>query len=218
MNARSLLVAGVAAGAVLALATAPFAQTRGAATRAAAPATAPSLSFGAPIPGMCVYSEGQIFGQSQVGQSVSARMKMLATSVNAELKPEADAISAEKKTLDASASTMDQAQLRQRAEALQIRFDNFEKKAAQRNEELKQTQAKEVQEMERQLQPVLTQLFQQNRCSILLEREQAGVAAVNPAMDFSGQAVAGLNGRIQTLTFDRVNLDNQATAQPASAR
>ena len=218
MNARSLLVAGVAAGAILALATAPFAQTRGG-ERAAAPAAgAPGLSFGAPIPGLCVYSEGQIFGQSQVGQSVSARMKMLATSVNAELKPEADAIGAEKKTLDASASTMDQTQLRQRAEALQVRFDNFQKKAAQRNEELKQTQSREIQEMERQLQPVLTQLFTQNRCSILLEREQAGVAAVNPAMDFSGQAVAGLNARVQTLTFDRVNLDNQATAQPASAR
>src|SRR6185312_12636939 len=100
----------------------------------------------------------------------------------------------------------------------QVRFDNFEKKAAQRNEELKQTQGKEVQEMERELQPVLTQLFTQNRCSILLEREQAGIAAVNPAMDFSAQAVAGLNARVQTLTFDRVHLDSQATAQPAAAR
>ncbi len=80
---------------------------------------------------------------------------------------------------------MDQATLQQRAQALQVRFTNFEKRAQQRNEELQATQAKEVQEMERALQPVLTQLFQQNRCSILLEREQAGVAAVNPAMDFS---------------------------------
>jgi outer membrane protein len=213
MNAQSLLVAGVAAGAILALATVSLAQPR-----AAAPAAGPALSFGPAIPGLCVYSEGQIFGQSKVGQSVAARMKMLASEVNAELQPEADAINTEKKTLDASASTMDQATLQQRAQALQVRFNNFQKRAAQRNEELKQTQAKEVQEMEKQLQPVLTQLFQQNRCSILLEREQAGVAAVNPAMDFSNQAVAGLDGRIQTLTFDRVHLDTQATAQPAAAR
>jgi Skp family chaperone for outer membrane proteins len=212
MNARSLFVAGVAAGAILALASAPLAQTRG-----AAPA-GPPLSFGPAIPGLCVYSEGQIFGQSKVGQSVAARMKMLASEVNAELQPEADAINTEKKTLDASASTMDQATLQQRAQALQVRFNNFEKRAQQRNEELKQTQAREVQEMEKQLQPVLTQLFQQNRCAILLEREQAGVAAVNPAMDFSAQAVAGLDGRIQTLTFDRVHLDTQPTAQPAAAR
>jgi outer membrane protein len=214
MNARPLLVAGVAAGAILTLATASLAQTRG----GAAASAGPPLSFGPAIPGMCVYSEGQIFGQSKVGQSVQARMKMLASEVNAELQPEADAINTEKKTLDASASTMAQATLQQRAQALQVRFNNFEKRASQRNEELKQTQAKEVQEMERQLQPVLTQLFQQNRCSILLEREQAGVAAVNPAMDFSGQAVAGLDGRVQTLTFDRVHLDTQATAQPAAAR
>jgi outer membrane protein len=219
MNARSLLVAGVTAGAILALASAPLAQTRAAARPAgAAPAAGPPLSFGAPISGLCVYSEGQIFGQSKVGQSVAARMKMLASAVNAELQPEADAIQTEKKTLDASGSTMDQATLQQRAQALQVRFNNFEKRASQRNEELKQTQAKEVQEMERQLQPVLSQLFQQHGCAILLEREQAGIAAVNPSMDFSGQAVGALDTRIQTLTFDRVNLDSQATAQPAAAR
>jgi len=220
MNARSLLVAGVTASAILALASAPLAQTRSAAAprpAGAAPA-GPPLSFGSAIPGLCVYSEGQIFGQSKVGQSVAARMKMLAASVNAELQPEADAIQTEKKTLDASASTMDQATLQQRAQALQVRFNNFEKRASQRNEELKQTQAKEVREMEQQLQPVLTQLFQQHGCAILLEREQAGIAAVNPAMDFSGQAVGSLDARIQTLTFDRVNLDTQATAQPAAVR
>jgi outer membrane protein len=215
MNARSLLVAGVAAGAILALATVSLAQTRGG---AAAPAGGPPLSFGPAIPGMCVYSEGQIFGQSKVGQSVQARMKMLASEVNAELQPEADAIQTEKKTLDAGANSMEQAALQQRAQALQVRFNNFEKRAQQRNEELKETQAKEVQEMERQLQPVLTALFQQNHCSILLEREQAGIAAVNPAMDFSRQAVTGLDGRVQTLTFDRVHLDAQAGAQPATAR
>ena len=219
MNARSLLVAGLAAGAILSLATAPLAQTRGGAAPARPAATAgPPLTFGAPIAGMCVYSEGQIFGQSRVGQSVSARMKMLANEVNAELQPEATAIQTERNTLQSSSSTMDQATLQQRAQALQVRFENFEKRAQQRNEELKETQSKEIQEMERQLQPVLSQLFQQNRCSILLEREQAGVAAVNPAMDFSGQAVAGLDGRIQTLTFDRVHLETQPTAQPAAAR
>jgi len=224
MNARSLLVAGVAAGAILALASVSTAQTRGAArsaapARPAAAATAgPPLTFGAPIAGLCVYSEGQIFGQSRVGQSVQARMKMLANEVNAELQPEATAIQTEKNTLQSSASTLDQATLNQRAGALQSRYENFEKRASQRNEELKETQAKEVQEMERQLQPVLSQLFQQNRCSILLEREQAGVAAVNPAMDFSAQAVSGLDARLQTLTFDRVHLDAQPSAQPAASR
>ena len=217
MIARYLLVAGVAAGALCAFALTATAQTRSAAPRAAAPAPSggAALTFGPPIAGLCTYSEGQIFAQSKVGQSVSARMKMLADSVNAELQPEANAINTEKKTLDTSASTMDQATLQQRGQALQIRFATFEKKAQQRNEELQQTRAKEIQEMERQLQPVLQQLFQQNRCSILLEREQGGVAAVNPSMDFSGQAVSGLDARIQTLTFDRVHLDEQAAATPA---
>jgi outer membrane protein len=216
MIARYLLVAGVAAGALSALALSATAQTRSAAAprAAAAPSAGPALTFGAPIAGVCVYSEGQIFAQAKVGQSVAARMKMLADSVNAELQPEATAIGTEKKTLDTSASSMDQATLQQRGQALQIRYANFEKKAQQRNEELQQTRAKEIQEMERQLQPVLAQLFQEHRCSILLEREQAGIAAVNPAMDFSSQAVSGLDARVQTLTFDRVHLDEQAAAAP----
>lgn len=224
MNARSLTAAGVAAGAILALVAAPsLAQSRRAAAapaRAAAPVGAgASLSYGAPIPGMCVYSEGQILGQSQVGQAIQARLKMLGNDVNAELKPEADALQTEKRTLDTSASTMDQATLQQRGQAFEARYETFEKKAAQRQEEMKETQAKEIHDIEvSYLQPVLTSLFQQNRCAVLIEREQAGIAAVNPAMDFTGQAIAGLNARIQTITFDRVHLDAQATAQPAAAR
>ena len=222
MIARSLLIAGVAAGATAALATMAFAQSRAAAPRPAVPAATsaagPALTFGPSSPGLCVYSEGQIFSQARVGQAVSARMKQLAEAVNAELKPEADAIQTEKNTLDTSASTMPQATLQQRGEALQVRYATFERKAQQRNEELQQTRAKEIQEMERYLQPVLAQLFQQNRCSILLEREQAGVAAVNPAMDFSAQAVSGLDARVQTITFDRVHLDQPGAATPASTR
>jgi outer membrane protein len=218
MIARYLLVAGAAAGALSALALTATAQPRSAAAprpAAAAPTGGPPLTFGAPISGFCIYSEGQIFAQSKVGQSVAARMKMLADSVNAELQPEANAINTEKKTLDASGSTMDQATLQQRGQALQIRFANFEKKAQQRNEELQQTRAKEIQEMEKQLQPVLAQLFQEHRCAVLIEREQGGVAAANPAMDVSTQAVGGLDARIQTLTFDRVHLDEQAPAAAA---
>ncbi|HEY1427098.1 MAG TPA: OmpH family outer membrane protein [Caulobacteraceae bacterium] len=224
MNARSLTAAGVAAGAILALvATSSLAQSRRAAAAPARPAASGAagagLNYGAAIPGFCVYSEGQILGQSRVGQAIQARMKMLATDVNAELKPEADAIQTEQKTLEASASTMDQATLRQRGEAWQTRVSTFEKRANQRNEELKQTQAKEVHDVETTyLQPVLSQLFQQNRCSVLIEREQAGIAAVNPAMDFTGQAVSGLDARIQTITFDRVHLDTQPSAQPTAAR
>jgi hypothetical protein len=36
-------------------------------------------------------------------------------------------------------------------------------------------------------------------------------------MDLSGQAVTGLDGKIQTLTFDREHLDQQGAA-PAAAR
>ena len=105
MNLRSLLVAGVAVGATLALGTMALAQ--GARPAAGAAPSLPPITQGPPINGFCVFSPREIIGMSKVGQAVDARLKVLGQQVNAELQPEADAINAERRTLEGQASTMD---------------------------------------------------------------------------------------------------------------
>jgi Skp family chaperone for outer membrane proteins len=209
MNVRYSLVGGLAAGVLLS--SAALAQ---------APAPAPPpVAQGPMIPGFCTFSQAQVLGASKVGQAVMTRMKMLVQDVNAELQPEADQITAEKRTLDSQGGTMDQATLQARGANWQLRYANFQKKAQQRNQELEETKSKELGVVWKTAQPILLGLYQQNHCSVLLDRDQGGVAEVNPAMDLSGAAVTQLDVRLQTLTFDRVHLDTTATGgAPAPQR
>jgi Skp family chaperone for outer membrane proteins len=222
MTIRTLLAAGVALGATLALTSAGFAQgpRSGPVARSAttAPAAAP-ISHGPPINGFCVFSPREIIGASKVGQAVQARLKVLGQQVNAELQPEADAINTERRTLESQSSTMDQATLQARQANWQLRVTNFEKREQQRSQEMQATQQKQFGVILKELDPILRTLYQQKQCSILVDGDAGGVTVLNPAMDLSPQAVSALDARIQTLTFDREHLDNQpggGAATPAS--
>jgi Skp family chaperone for outer membrane proteins len=215
MNARTLLAAGVAVGATLALTSVGLAQaTHGSAAAAPAP---PPISHGPPIAGFCVFSPREIIATSKVGQSVDARLKVLGQQVNAELQPEADAINTERRTLESSASTMDQATMQARQANWQLRVTNFEKREQQRQQEMQATQQKQFGVVLKELDPILRSLYQQKQCSILIDGDAGGVTVLNPAMDLSPAAVGQLDVKIQTLTFDREHIDATAGgAAPAN--
>ncbi|HEY1752369.1 MAG TPA: OmpH family outer membrane protein [Caulobacteraceae bacterium] len=206
MNARFCLIAGLAAGALVA--SASYAQTRGAARPAAArPAAAPSpsaapMAEGPPIPGLCVWRGQQVAAASKVGQAVFARLRVLGSQINAELSPERDGINTAAKQLQGQQATMDQATLQAQAANLDLRKNNYVKKAQQRQQQLEATQAVQFDTIRKQLTPVITELYQQHHCSVLFDADQGAVSQVSPAMDLSRDAVAGLDAKIQTLTFD----------------
>ncbi len=212
MKLRTLFLAGLAAGA---LGVNAIAATPGA--TAAAPAQAP-IAQGPTIPGFCTFSFDMIVANSKVGQAVVARMKVLEAQVKAELQPEYEGISTEGRTIETQRATMDAATYQARAANLQLRATQFDKRQQQRSQELQATQQKELEVVQTQMDPVLRQAYVQRQCSILLNRDSGAVAAVSPAMDLTPIVVAGLDQRIQTLTFDRVSIDPQTGAvSPASA-
>jgi Skp family chaperone for outer membrane proteins len=213
MNVRSLLLAGLAACAIVPVASAATAPAAG---PAAAPA-APAMRQGPPIAGYCVFSINEVIGGSRVGQAVVARLKVLGAQVNAELQPEADGIRTDERALESSQASLDAATLQAKRANLELRVANFEKREQQRQQEMQATQQKQFAVVLKQLDPIMRDLYQQRGCSILVDGDAGGVRIVNPAMDLSAPAVTGLDGRIQTLTFDREHLDQQGAA-PAAAR
>jgi Skp family chaperone for outer membrane proteins len=213
MTAKSLFAAGVAGLTFIGLTSAAIAQS-GAAARGAA--AAPPLRQGPPIPGLCIYSLQAVMGASKVGQSVVARLKVLEGQANAELQPQADAIQTEERTLQQQQPTLDGATFQARQANLQLRYSNLQKLGAQRNEEMQRTQQKQFAAVFKQLQPVMTSLYQQHQCSVLINADAGGVQIASPAMDLSKDAVAGLDARIQTLgAFDREHIEAQTSAAPA---
>ncbi|HLY81153.1 MAG TPA: OmpH family outer membrane protein [Caulobacteraceae bacterium] len=172
---------------------------------------------GPPIAGYCVFSINEVIGGSKVGQSVVARLKVLGSQVNAELQPEADGIRTDERTLESSQASLDAATLQAKRANLELRVSNFEKREQQRQQEMQATQQKQFAVVLKELDPIMRELYQQRSCSVLVDGDAGGVRLVNPAMDLSGQAITGLDAKIQTLTFDREHLDQQAPA-PAAAR
>ena len=215
MKLRTLFFAGLAAGALSANA---FAATPGATAAAPAAPTQAPIPQGPTIPGFCTFSFDGIVANSKVGQAVVARMKVLEAQVKAELQPEYEGISTEGRTIEGQRATMDAATYQARAANLQLRATQFDKRQQQRSQELQATQQKELEVVQTQMDPVLRQAYVQRQCSILLNRDSGAVAAVSPAMDLTPIVVAGLDQKIQTLTFDRVTIDPQTGAvSPASA-
>ena len=209
MNMKTLALAACAGAAALAYAATALAQT------AAAPAAAaPTITYGAPINGLCTLSLDGAVGASTVGKYVDTRLGQIGAQVNAELSGEKNAIDTEARTLEGQRASMDQNTFEQRAAALQVRDNALQRKAQLRDREMQATQQQAVGRVLNEMKPLIAQAAQQKNCAILLDR--SSVVMVNPAMDITPAVVTALNGKLTQFAFDRTRLD-QPQAQAGAA-
>lgn len=202
------LSAAAASVVALAIATSAAAQT----APAAAPA-APAVTHGPAIPGVCIFSGARAIGSSQVGKAVDARLKTIIQQVNAELTGERTALDNEAKALDAKKATIAQDALEQQAATLQAKANAWQRKGQLRQKEVEATEQKALARVYSELNTPIQQVYQAQKCSVLLDRESVMLA--NPAMDITDAVVAALDARIKTLTFDRERLDQQVPGAAA---
>lgn len=194
------LAAGLSA-AVFALALAPGAQAQQA-------PTAPQVSHGAAIAGVCVMSLDGAIGGSTVGQYVQTRLQQIATQVEAELKAEETAITNEAQAIETGRASLTQDAFDKRRADLQVRVSAFQRKAALRERELAVTQQKAIARVGQEMEPLIRQVYQQRQCAMLVNRD--ALLLSNPQMDVTAAVVTALNGKITQFAFDRERLDQQA--------
>jgi Skp family chaperone for outer membrane proteins len=187
------------------------ASAQAARSSAAAAAPAAAVAQGPAIPGLCVLSVQQAIATSTVGRYVNDRMQQIVSQVKAELQPEDTQIATDGRALEAKHSSLDAATFQSQAQALQARVNALREKADLRQREVQATEQKALNRIAQELDPIAKELYQQHRCSILVNKEAVMIS--NTDMDITSAAVAGLNARIQQFAFDREHLD---TAQPAS--
>ena len=203
---KALIIAATAAASLLA--TAASAAT---VQQANAPANP-----GPVIPGVCVYYNARLLAQSSAGQAVEARMQQLAQEVQGELQPYATSIQTDAQQLQASGASLPADQLQQRRQALQQRAQEAQQLEATRENELRYTLGMQRQAITEAVSPILTALYQEKGCGLLLDRES--VFMMNPAMDLTDMAIQRLNTALPTLSFNRMPVPAQTQAQPAAAR
>ncbi|QSF53114.1 OmpH family outer membrane protein [Brevundimonas fontaquae] len=200
---KALIIAATAAASLIA--------TAASAQQASAPANP-----GPVIPGVCVYYNARLLAQSSAGQAVEARMQQLAQEVQGELQPYATSIQSDAQQLQASGSSLPADQLQQRRQALQQRAQEAQQLEATRENELRYTLGMQRQAITEAVSPILTALYQEKGCGLLLDRES--VFMMNPAMDVTDLAIQRLNAALPTLSFNRMAVPAQTQAQPAAAR
>lgn len=200
--------AAVAAIAIAGAAPA-FAQTAANPAQAGARPTNP----GPAIAGVCTLDEQRAIVTSAAGRAYNTRMQQLTQAVQAELTPQQTSIEAEARRIQA----LPENQRAQPSQALTPRLTAFQRLAATREAELQATQRRQLQRIATEMQPVVSQVYVQRNCGLLLDG--SAVVYANPAMSITDAVVAGLNTRLPTLTFNRETLPAQAAApaaQPAT--
>lgn len=200
---KALIIAAAAAASLLA--TGANAQQA-----AAAPANP-----GPVIPGVCVYYNARLLAQSSAGQAVETRMQQLAQEVQGELQPYATAIQTEAQQLQSAGASLPADQANQRRQALQQRVQEAQQLEATRENELRYTLAMQRQAITTAVSPILTAIYQEKGCGLLLDRES--VFMMNPAMDVTDLAIQRLNTALPTLSFNRMPVPAQQGQQPAAA-
>ncbi len=210
MTATSSKIIGLSALALVAVASNVGAQTRPAAAPIRPAASASAVSQGPAIAGVCVFSVNQTIGASAVGGFIRTRLEQIVTGVKAELNPEDTAIATDVKALEAQRAALDAATYQSRGQAIQARINALREKADLRQREVKATEDKALNRVAQELEPIAQTLYQQHRCSILLDR--GSVMMTNPEMDLTPAAVTALNAKLQQFPFDREHLDTGAKA------
>ena len=140
-------------------------------------------------------------------------MEQILAQVRAELAPEEAAITADAKAFESARATLDQATLQSRGQALDGRVNALRQKADLRNREIKATNDKSLNRIAQELEPLAQQIYQQRRCSVLVDKQ--AVMVQNSEMDLTPSVATALDARIQQFQIDREHLD---AAPPAPAR
>ena len=159
------------------------------------------------IPGVCTYYNARLLAQSSAGQAVETRRQQLAQEVQGELQPYATAIQTEATALQTGGASIPADQLNQRRQQLQQRAQEAQQLEATRENELRYTLGTQRQKITEAVSPILTALYQEKGCGLLLDRES--VFMMNPAMDLTDVAIQRLNAALPTLTFNRMPVPAQ---------
>jgi len=179
---------------------------------APAPAAQPARQpLGGPVvPGVCLLSREAIFANAAVGKAASARLAELTRAAQSEIDAQRTPLEAEARALE---SQPDNAENRQRREALAANWQELQRQAAHSSREIDATRAKALERIANEAQPVIAQVYGQKQCGLLFNRGAA--LGGNFANDLTADVVRGLDARIQTITFERERLPQQQPGAPA---
>ena len=159
----------------------------------------------------------QIFTQSQAGQDIRNKIQAIETTMQGELKPLADTLTADGASLRTKSEGKTQETVRADAalmseiEAYSRKANDFERKRQIAAQELALTERKALVDFNNALIPVLQQVIAENSANIILDKSQ--VVYVDDATDVTQSAITKLNASTPTVQVVRQSLPTQQPQQ-----
>lgn len=165
---------------------------------------------GAPLAGVCVYSEEMTLSQSRAAISANQQLAKMQQSISAEVKPTNDALINDAKGLEARKASMPAAQYQQSAADLQRRAQAQDTLIRTRNDQLARTRDQAVRQIGGAALPALNASLTAHHCSIVIDKGR--VFSVNAAMDLTAEVIQKVNAALPSVT-----LQLAAPQQPQAA-
>jgi outer membrane protein len=154
---------------------------------------------GAPLAGLCVYSESSLLGQSAAGVAANRQLAQIQQSVNGELVTLRDKLVADDRALTAQKAQLPAADFNQRTAALQARARDLDALARTRDNQLARTRDDAVSQISRAALPLFNASLTAHGCAIVFDRTP--VYSVNPVMDLTGDVIQRLNSVMTSITL-----------------
>lgn len=159
----------------------------------------------------------QIFSQSQAGADIRTKIQAIETTMQGELKPLADTLTADGASLRTKSEGKTQETVRADAalmseiEAYSRKANDFERKRQIAAQELALTERKALVDFNNALIPVLQQVIAENSANVILDKSQ--VVYVDDATDVTQSAITKLNASTPTVQVVRQSLPTQQPQQ-----
>lgn len=159
------------------------------------------------VPGVCMLSRSQVLAGSKVGQVADARLKQLAQQVNAQLEAKRKPLQADVQKFQQGAQSMDATKRASEQKALQQRMAALRNEAQQMNARIQITRSNVTKRIAAQLDPLVTSVYKQRSCGILLDRDN--VLGGNAKNDITESVITALDNKMATIAFNLAPLPKQ---------
>ena len=146
-------------------------------------------AFGVAPPKLGVVNFKEVALQSRLGKAAKARLEKLADRLRKEVKAEEATIVARKKEFEAAAPRLAPAEVERRAAAVERDELALKRLIQDKTEELAKAEQDSVEELARQIDPILKAYAAENGFTIILEARRHGLLYYDTRLDLSAEIV-----------------------------
>jgi len=157
----------------------------------------------API--ILIINRNMLLTESKAGKDIGTQAEKLRKTITKELEDEYNGIKKDEDSLVAQQSLLAPEVLRQRAEELQKRKKDFDLHQQVKNREFQASIQNASAEIAKVLEPILTEVIQENSATLLLD--QSTVMFASPDIDVTAQVMKKLNDKLKKVKVERVKID-----------